>query len=105
MVQRDLFGPETRGLVKIILGVLRDFDLIHKKMKHRGEVNFEKKKIYYQKDQGYCEGIDTLLHEFVHVYRDCYLFKDMPSGEKDEIETMVNAIYWARNIYENLKDI
>jgi len=98
MVQRDLFGPETRGLVKIILQVLRDFDLIHKKMKHRGKADFEKKKIYYQKGQENYEGIDTLLHEFVHVYRDCYLNKDEPT-EKDELETAVNAIYLARKIY------
>lgn len=101
MVQRDLLGS-GRGLVKLILLVLRDFDLIHKEMEPRGEANFEEKKIYYKKGQEAYDGIDTLLHEFSHVYRDCYLWKDMPAGEEDEIETIVNSIYWGWKVYDDL---
>ena len=105
MVQQDLLRPETRGLVKIILRILRGFDLIHKKMKNRGEADFGKRKIYYKKDQEYYEGMDTLLHEFVHVYRDCYLGNEKPPGDEDEAETVLNADYWGKLVFGDLENI
>lgn len=87
--------------MQIILCVLRDFNLIHKEMKFMGQVSYDKGEIYYNKNQPFYEGIDTLLHEIVHVYRDCYLGKD-EAEEKDELETRINSAYWGREIFEDI---
>lgn len=75
--------------------------MIHKEMEVFGRVDYEKKEIYYNKKQPFYEGIDTLLHEITHVYRDCYLGKN-ELEEKDEFETRGNAAGWGKEIFEDI---
>ena len=57
MVLSDLCRPgDDRGLLRFLLSVLRDFDLIHKKRLCKnsyGKVDFEEQRIYISKKEGY----------------------------------------------------
>lgn len=115
MVQSDLLGPRRRGLVQVILKILRDFDLVHrKKINHPdyeemktgnayGYVNFEDQKIYIRKISNGIESQDTILHELRHVFQEFYMNTEKWTVGQNEDDAIKGAIYWMKILYEDLK--
>ena len=110
MVQPNICGSNGKGLVKIILQMFRDFDLIHKRKITRPEygnvlgcVDFEKRTIYLRKDKN-SEMNDTNLHELRHIFQEFYMNTAKWSMRQNEEDAEQGSIYWSQIIYKGLEE-
>lgn len=91
MVQPNIsrLGNENRGIVRLILQALRDFNIVHKKQINHtpslmGQVDFGKATIYLRKVTGY-EDDNTILHEIRHIFQLYYLHNPKQTEKEDEL--------------------
>lgn len=90
------------SLERFILEVLREFDVVHKELKEKDgavKVDFNKKKIYLDKNQpGY--GLDVfLLTGIASVYYRFYNRQDADAGDALDL-----AKKWYSEIYSDLAE-
>jgi hypothetical protein len=102
MVLPDIFRPgnDRRRVIRFLLDVLREFDVVHtKKIRAYGMIDFDKKKIYLNRHEGF-EDDDSILHELRHAYRDFYCRKESYTDDDHELDARLGAIAWYSKINE-----